>query len=97
MTYRNNADVVNTYNYTSIVAYDKDVELIPRQPSNGCPRDNLLRVGLDTCSCEDDHCNWDLCRLREPPEECLHGTASKWEWDYLRNAWVAQVIHGEYS
>ena len=74
--------------------FEKDVDLIPRQPSSGCPAGSLYREGLGTCSCQDDHCNWDLCLLKDPPITCLEGTYSKWEWDNLKHAWVAQVIQG---
>ena len=48
---------------------------------------------LSTCSCE-EHCAWDLCRLVNPPNKCLRGTRSQWQWDSFKNAWVAQVIEG---
>ena len=58
-----------------------------------CRRNTLYKDGLKTCSCE-DHCGWDVCRLEVPPVECLTGTYSEWKWDYMKNAWVAQVTQG---
>ena len=51
------------------------------------------KEGLGSCSCE-DHCGWDLCRLSVAPPECIIGTFSEWQWDYVKKAWVAQVIQG---
>ena len=48
---------------------------------------------VKTCSCE-EHCAWDLCRLAIPPDECLRGTGSQWQWDTFKNAWIAQITQG---
>ena len=98
-----NSEKPNVY----LLDYDKDVALIPRQPLDGCPRGSLYRSDLGTCSCEYEHCSWDLCRLKDPPLDCLQRTMgsngkqwealSQWEWDYLKHAWVAQVIQGKHS
>ena len=45
------------------------------------------------CYCE-AHCRWDKCRLHEPPDECLIGTDSRWEWDSQKKYWVAQLLQG---
>ena len=73
--------------------------LIPLPDGKKCPKDTQYKenkVGRDlvkTCSCE-EHCAWDLCRLVNPPNKCLRGTRSQWQWDSFKNAWVAQVIEG---
>ena len=46
-----------------------------------------------TCYCE-DFCRWDMCRLKEPPKECLDGTGSNWFWDFQKWYWVAQTLTG---
>ena len=61
--------------------------MIRRRPSVN------VGVGDGTCHCE-DHCSWDLCRLTEPPDQCLQGTNSKWQWDDVKSAWVAQIKQG---
>ena len=42
------------------------------------------------CSCG-QFCRWDICRLDNPPNECLAGTQSHWLWDVHKHHWVAQV------
>ena len=73
--------------------YSVNVDLIPRTHQGRCPKEGQYRKELGTCSCE-EHCNWDACRLTDPPEKCLGGLYSKWYWDYNRRFWVAQVIKG---
>ena len=80
------------------------MDLIPRQPLVGCVKESIKRTkytksskvqrpDFSTCSCE-DHCRWDMCRLKYPPEKCLFGTSSKWTWDLRENAWIAQRSSG---
>ena len=72
-----------------------ELDLIPRQPADGCPEGTLHRIAydFDTCSCG-QHCNWDMCRLDDPPNECLIGTGSAWQWDALKASWAAQITEG---
>ena len=42
-----------------------------------------------TCACE-DHCRWDVCRLVNPPTDCLNEVDAYWKWDFTKNYWVAQ-------
>ena len=73
--------------------------LIPLPDGKKCPKDTQYKenkVGRDlvkTCSCE-EHCAWDLCRLAIPPDECLCGSGSQWQWDTFKNAWIAQITQG---
>ena len=76
------------------MSYSVDVELIPRANANGCPSKTYYKDGLGSCSCE-NHCGWDLCRLVVAPTECITGTHSKWEWDDMKRAWVAQIQPGK--
>ena len=64
-------------------------EMIPKRPNSGCPSGTF--DGLDTCFCE-DHCSWSICRLTNPPENCLsRGHGKKiWAWDNIKESWVAQ-------
>ena len=55
----------------------------------------MYRSRFRVCTC-DEHCSWDLCRLLEPLDDCLRGTNSEWQWDDLKNAYVAQIIIGIY-
>ena len=32
-----------------------------------------------------------------PPEECITGTHSEWQWDEVKHAWVAQVTLGNFA
>ena len=73
--------------------YSTNVDLIPRATKVRCPRDTYYKDELGTCSCE-EHCNWDSCRLTNPPKECLREMDSEWRWDYTKQYWVAQVIQG---
>ena len=75
--------------------FSLDLDLIPRRPENGCPNKKPYKNVYDfqTCSCE-NHCSWDLCRLHDPPGQCLAGTGSTWKWDILKSSWVAQVVQG---
>ena len=76
------------------LGYSLDVNLIPRSPTHACQNTRQYRKLLGTCGCE-EHCSWDVCRLEEPPNDCLHGTKSIWKWDHLKNAWVAQLLEGK--
>ena len=76
------------------LGYSLDVNLIPRSPTHGCQNTGQYRKLLGTCGCE-EHCSWDVCRLEEPPNDCLYGTKSIWKWDHLKNAWVAQLLEGK--
>ena len=49
-----------------------------------------------TCVCE-DHCKWDKCYLKDPPESCLVGAGGIWRWDPRKNYWVATVYKGKNS
>ena len=62
---------------------------IPKIPDNGCPSGTFK--GIDTCFCE-DHCSWEICRLTNPPKECLSRITGKAVWSLDDNAdgWVAQ-------
>ena len=65
--------------------------MIPPRPPNGCPEGTF--DGATTCYCE-DHCSWEVCRLLNPPLNCLlsmQGDAF-WSWDLIRKSWVAQGI-----
>ena len=87
-----------------IVLYSVDVDLIPRADIDECPGNSQYKENSfkelqhyknfhGSCNCE-DHCGLDLCRLEVPPSDCLMGTYSEWNWDYMKNAWVAQVTQG---
>ena len=73
--------------------YSIEVNQIPTPPKDGCPMHTDKKTRVGTCSCE-EHCSWDLCRLKEPPDDCLFEARSEWTWDYKKNAWVAQLIKG---
>ena len=73
--------------------YSTNVDLIPRATKGRCTGDTYYKDELGTCSCE-EHCNWDSCRLTNPPKECLREIDSEWRWDYSKQYWVAQVIQG---
>ena len=70
------------------------MDLIPRSSGKQCPTNSRYKDGLGTCSCE-DHCGWDVCRLVRPPNYCILGTFSEWQWDTKKNGWVAQVVLGK--
>ena len=76
--------------------YSLNVSSIPRASYDYCSRSATYRRGLGVCTCN-DHCSWDLCRVSEPPDDCLQGTNSEWQWDNLKNAYVAQIIDGKYA
>ena len=81
-----------------LIVENPSVDLIPRPNSKICPKNTQYKgketgPSAGTCSCE-EHCAWDLCRLTIPPGECLQGNKSQWEWDSVKNAWVAQEIQG---
>ena len=84
------------YRLILIVSYSIDVDLIPRSSVDGCPKDTIYKAGVGSCSCE-DHCGWDVCRLIDAPLECIIGTNSEWQWDYVKSAWVAQISQGNIS
>ena len=73
-----------------------DFDLIPREPKGGCLLGSVTRKHFITCICE-DHCRWDMCRLKKPPEDCLFYTSSKWTWNSRENAWIAQRTKGYIS
>jgi len=82
--------------------YSLDVELIPHAlTAEGCPKNRNYRIlqlsepslQLQTCIC-DEHCSWDMCNLVNPPKDCLFNSSSNWNWDGLKNTWVAQVYLG---
>ena len=73
--------------------YIVEVSLIPRAGNDECKATYRARFGVCTCN---DHCSWDICRLLEPPDDCLLGKNSEWKWDSLKNAFVAQIIDGMY-
>ena len=58
------------------------------RPATGCP--SGTHESLHTCFCE-DHCSWEICRLRNPPKKCFSSQA-KWAWDAVISAWVALGI-----
>ena len=43
-----------------------------------------------SCLCE-EHCFWDRCYLKIPPETCLSGTKSSWLWNAKEGFWVAHA------
>ena len=73
--------------------YDLNVSSIPHAFDVNCEISAGYRTRFGVCTC-DDHCSWDLCRLLEPPDDCLLRTNSEWIWDSLKNAYVAQIIEG---
>ena len=58
-----------------------------------CLANKIHRARFGTCNC-DIHCSWDLCRVLNPPSDCLLGTHSTWKLDNAKNAWVAQLLGG---
>ena len=70
-----------------------DLDLIPRQPADGCYERSVKRLHFSTCTCQ-DHCRWDICRLADPPNECLFGTGGNWIWASREKTWIAQVTGG---
>ena len=52
-----------------------------------------LSSSFETCRCE-EHCAWNLCRLTVAPDDCLQETNSEWQWDGVKNAWVARIRQG---
>ena len=73
--------------------YILDVSAIPRTSYDECEASAAYRRRFWACSCN-DHCSWDMCRLSEPPKDCLLGANSEWKWDNLKNAYVAQITDG---
>ena len=76
-----------------LIEYSVKEDLIPRSRDSKCTENAQFKDGLGTCSCE-DHCGWDVCRLIKAPIECISGSSSEWQWDSVKNGWVAQVILG---
>ena len=60
--------------------------MAPKIPNRGCPHGTFK--GKDTCFCE-DHCSWEICRLMDPPNNCIIEGKLFWKWDENRDAWVA--------
>ena len=79
-----------------MVAYSVNMDLIPRVNWHKCPENTEYKGALGSCSCE-DHCGWDVCRLESPPDECILGSFSEWQWDTTKHGWVAQVVLGSYK
>ena len=81
----------------SVTVHNKDYVLdgssIPHASKDECEVIAAYRERFGVCSCN-DHCSWDTCRVSEPPQDCLLSTNSEWKWDNLKNAFVAQIIHG---
>ena len=75
--------------------YILNVSLIPRAHNYDCEVSATYRNRFGVCTCN-EHCSLDICRLYEPPNDCLQGTNSEWKWDSLKNAHVAQIIDGMY-
>ena len=75
--------------------YMLDVYSIPRATNDKCDISATYRKAFGVCTCN-DHCSWDICRLLDPPNDCLLGTNSEWKWDNLKNAFVAQITDGMY-
>ena len=73
--------------------YVLKVSSIPRSSKTECAIGSKYRGRFGVCTCN-EHCSWDLCRLVEPPKDCLLATGSVWQWDNLKNAYVAQVDMG---
>ena len=64
------------------------------KPESGCPPGAFgYSYNTRVCYCE-PHCRWDMCRLYDPPNDCLIETGSKWIWDKKSNYWVAQLLEG---
>ena len=80
----------------SIKDYILNVSSIPRAANDECLVSATHRARFGVCTCN-EHCSWDLCRLLEPPDDCLLGTNSEWKWDNLKNAYVAQITDGMYD
>ena len=55
------------------------------RPNDGCPVGTV--DGISTCFCS-DHCSWNTCRLKIPPNECT--SVASWRWDSQRLHWIAQ-------
>ena len=80
--------------FNSLVESDiVNIDLIPRQPAEGCYAGSVERLQFSTCACE-DHCRWDMCRLKTPSNQCLFGTGGNWIWDFRERAWIAQRTAG---
>lgn len=64
-------------------------KFVPKIPDSGCPPGTFK--GIDTCFCE-DHCSWEICRLINPPKDCLSRIdgGAAWLWDDIEDAWTAQ-------
>ena len=76
--------------------YILNVSTIPRAPYEDCEVSASYRNRYGVCTCN-EHCSWDICRLLEPPDDCLLGTNSEWKWDNLKNSYVAQITDGMYD
>ena len=76
--------------------YTLDDSSIPRASNDKCEVNPAYRTRFGVCSCN-EHCSWDICRLFEPPDDCIPGANSEWKWDNLKNAYVAQIIDGMYD
>ena len=55
-----------------------------------CPKGTIDCSWCNKCYCE-DHCNWEVCRLHTPPNQCLEATNSTWVWDSEKMYYVAQI------
>ena len=74
--------------------YNQDISLIPRASKENCEIKEAYRARFGVCTCN-EHCSWDLCRVLDPPRDCLRETNSEWKWDDLK-AYVAQIVKGIY-
>ena len=88
--------------YLGGTAISTDIEMIPHTlTADECPTNTYYREfqvskqspNMRTCVCE-DHCSWDMCNLDHPPEDCLGNITGKWQWDFLKDTWIAQVDLG---
>ena len=87
--------IQTTYHYSlePTKDYGLNISSIPRSSKENCAIKATYRPRFGVCTCN-EHCSWDLCRVSDPPNDCLWGTGSEWQWDDLKNAYVAQIFTG---
>ena len=77
--------VISFHHNIIIVEPNANQSLVPIRPNDGCPKGTI--DGISTCFCE-DHCSWNVCRLKHPPMNCP--MVMSWQWYSEGMHWMAQ-------
>ena len=76
----------NFFHHNSVIVVpNANQSLVPIRPNDGCPKGTI--DGITTCFCE-DHCSWNVCRLKHPPINCP--MVMSWRWYSEGMHWMAQ-------